>query len=158
MSKSSGKGEGKGPDKGKKKKDRVAELGEAAHQIWLAGLGAVAAAEEEGGKLFRSLVARGAHFEERVAEPLGRARGRVREAVDETRQRASDAASSVERHFDEGVGDAMRRLGLPARDELRKLSRRIEELAERLEELAGSGGTTARKSSAKQKATARKRS
>jgi poly(hydroxyalkanoate) granule-associated protein len=142
-------------DKSKKKKDRTAHLGEAAHQIWLAGLGAVATAEEEGGKLFRTLVDRGTQFEERVSEPLGKAGGRVREAFSETQRRASQAASGVERSFDEGVGRAMRRLGLPTREELRTLTERIEELASRLDELVDRGASP--KSGGKPRGTTGKR-
>jgi len=42
-----------------KKKDPQNDLTQSAHKIWLAGLGAVAMAEEDGGKLLKSRVERG---------------------------------------------------------------------------------------------------
>ena len=43
----------------KKAKELQNELTDSAHKIWLAGLGAFAAAEEGGSKLFKSLVEAG---------------------------------------------------------------------------------------------------
>ena len=42
------------------------ELKDSAHRIWLAGLGALAAAEEEGVKVFSRLVDRGRDVESRT--------------------------------------------------------------------------------------------
>jgi poly(hydroxyalkanoate) granule-associated protein len=39
------------------------EIKDSVHRIWLAGLGALAAAEEEGGKIFSRLVERGRDVE-----------------------------------------------------------------------------------------------
>src|SRR5690606_21832100 len=52
---------------------------ESAHKIWLAGLGALAAAEQEGGKLFRSLVRKGEQYEEQGRERIEQLRTRVEE-------------------------------------------------------------------------------
>ena len=47
----------------KKKESVPDEFRKSAHRIWLAGLGALSAAEEEGSKLFHMLVDRGTEYE-----------------------------------------------------------------------------------------------
>ena len=53
-----------------KKNGYVPGLRDTAQQIWLAGLGAFALAEEEGGKLFRSLVHKGETLEQKGMEQV----------------------------------------------------------------------------------------
>ena len=72
-----------------KKKDTKSELAESAHKVWLAGLGALAAAEEEGGKLFTSLVSRGKKYESTIKKPVDHAATRVKGTVKDVRGRAS---------------------------------------------------------------------
>ena len=47
----------------KKSKQRQNDVMESAHKVWLAGLGAVAMAEEEGGKFFTNLLEKGQKLE-----------------------------------------------------------------------------------------------
>ena len=44
------------------------ELKESVHKIWLAGLGAMSVAEQEGSKLFKNLVEKGEQYESRGKE------------------------------------------------------------------------------------------
>ena len=57
------------------------EIKESVHKIWLAGLGALAAAEEEGAKVFNSLVERGEVYENRGKEELTKVKERVEGAI-----------------------------------------------------------------------------
>jgi poly(hydroxyalkanoate) granule-associated protein len=98
-------------------RDVQAELMESAHRIWLAGLGAVATAGEEGKQLFDTLVKKGEGYEEQ---------GRKR--VEEVRDRVKEARESVTAGFDERVAAALHRFGVPTRDEIANLSQRVEEL------------------------------
>lgn len=100
------------------------ELKESAQKIWLAGLGALSVAEQEGAKMFDRLVERGREFEGRGKERMEEARGKVHEA-----------ASDVEERIDEKVASALRRFGVPSRDEIRELTRRVEELNAKIERL-----------------------
>jgi poly(hydroxyalkanoate) granule-associated protein len=79
-------------------------------QIWLAGLGAFAKAEEEGGKLFDNLVKIGEDLESKTREiadnTVGEVRGRVLDKATDTRER-------VERAFDDRITSALTRLGIP---------------------------------------------
>ncbi|MCZ7651048.1 MAG: phasin family protein [Thermoanaerobaculia bacterium] len=63
------------------------EVRESAGKIWLAGLGALATAEEEGSKLFKNLVKKGEEVEGRGKAELGR----FRDLVTEVRGKAGRA-------------------------------------------------------------------
>jgi poly(hydroxyalkanoate) granule-associated protein len=100
------------------------ELKESAHRIWLAGLGALAMAEEEGTKVFGRLVDRGRDVEKR---------GKVE--VDKVKSKAESAWGEVGSKVDEAVTAALHRLGVPTRDEIRRLTQRVEELTAKVEQL-----------------------
>ena len=104
------------------------DLKESAQKIWLAGLGALSVAEQEGTRMFETLVERGRTFEERG-----------RERMEETRSKVGDAASSVEDRIDEKIAAALRRFGVPSRDEIRELTRRVEELNAKIERMNAGG-------------------
>ena len=122
-------------------------LTQSANKIWLAGLGAFALAEDEGGKLFKSLVHKGEKFEEAGKEQLDKARATVEalamatrhkleSATEEVRERAGDAFGKVEDEIDSRVAHTLQALGVPTRGEIARLTRRIEELTELVEKKA----------------------
>jgi poly(hydroxyalkanoate) granule-associated protein len=133
----------------KKKTAKAEPLGESAHRIWLAGLGALASAEEEGGKLFRRLVEKGESFRGPVKEPVKSARGKVRETVDEVRGRARTTVRRLEKGVDDGFGTVLDRLGVPSRDEIADLTARVERLTRAVESMKGG---TRKKTAAKKAA------
>jgi poly(hydroxyalkanoate) granule-associated protein len=98
------------------------EVKDSAHRIWLAGLGALAAASEEGGKIFQQLVERGKELE-----------SRGKEEVDKAKSKASDAFSDAGGKLDEVLTSALHRMGVPTRDEIHKLVERVEELTAKVE-------------------------
>ena len=100
-----------------KAKNLQDELMDSAHRIWLAGLGALAAAEEEGSKVFSRLVERGKDVESKGREQVNTAKGR-----------AESAWSGVGEKVDEKVTAALHRLGVPTREEIRTLTAKVEEL------------------------------
>lgn len=111
------------------------ELKESAHKIWLAGLGALAAAEEEGTKLFSRLVDRGRDVESRGKVEVDKAKDKAREARDKARDRAESAWENVGSKLDDTLTAALHRLGVPTRDEIRTLTQRVEELTAKVESL-----------------------
>lgn len=141
---------------GKKAKDIQKELKDVAQNVWLAGLGALSAAEEEGSKLFKKLVARGQEFEEKnrpwVEETAKRARVRFEEVAETTKSRVESAVSEAGKAVDEQVNSTLERLGVPSRDEIQRLTQRVEELNAKLEALGGKKPAAAKSPAAKKPA------
>jgi poly(hydroxyalkanoate) granule-associated protein len=99
-----------------------------AQHIWLAGLGALATAGEEGNRVFEDLVDKGAKLEKtgraRLEKVLNKAQGRARSL----RGEAEGAIGRVSAPIDAGVSTALHKLGIPTRKEILALTRRVEEL------------------------------
>lgn len=107
------------------------ELKDSVHRIWLAGLGALAAAEEEGSKLFTRLVDRGRDVEGRGKVEVDK----VKENVDKFKAKAESTFESWGEKFDERLAATLHRLGVPTRDEIRNLTQRVEDLNAKVEQL-----------------------
>ena len=116
---------------------KKSELTESVHRIWLAGLGAFATAEEEGGKLFQSLVSRGKKYERTIKKPVDKAAANltdtVKGTVKDVRGRAGKTMKVIEKTFDEQVDAALHRVGVPTRKEIAALSRKVDRLTRSLE-------------------------
>ena len=117
------------------KKDIPADIKDSAHKIWLAGLGALSAAEEEGSKLFKNLVERGEGFESRGRVRYGDVKNTVENAAEQAKDRVETTWDKVEGRMDEAVSAALGRLGVPSRDEIATLTQRVEELTAVVEKL-----------------------
>src|SRR5262245_42554636 len=74
-------------------------VAESAHSVWLAGLGALAAARDEGDRLFRRLVERGRVVEDKGLSELGRLSGQAGDVVDGLRGRLSRSAGTTARRL-----------------------------------------------------------
>jgi poly(hydroxyalkanoate) granule-associated protein len=111
------------------------ELKDSVHRIWLAGLGALAAAEEEGSKLFSRLVDRGRDVEVKGKVEVDKVNEKVRAEVDKAKVRAESAFEGWSEKLDEKLNAALHRLGVPTRDEIRNLTQRVEELNAKVEHL-----------------------
>ncbi|MFB6231704.1 MAG: phasin family protein [Salinibacter sp.] len=112
------------------------EVSGRAREVWLAGLGALERLEEEGDRVFETLVERGKQYQETRRDQIEEATENLREQqealVEDVTQRLDDATASV----DKAVSDTLRRIGVPTRKEVRDLSRRVRELSEKLEALS----------------------
>ena len=133
----------------KKAKKVQAELADSAHKIWLAGLGAFAMAEEEGGKLFKSLVERGETLEVRGKEHVDKAKG----TVTGMKTVAESYWETFERTLDDRVTSVIHRLGVPTKGEIEDLTKRVEDLTVSIEKMRA---TPAAKPATAKKATAKK--
>lgn len=124
-------------------------LSESAQQIWHAGVGAFARAQAEGGKLFETLVKEGLNLEQTARKIAGGRADVVRDAVEQrveqARGRATDTWDRLEKVFEDRVQRALTKLGVPGRDDLADLSKRVEALTA---ELRRQGGAAPRKSPA----------
>ena len=127
-------GEKTSGDKGDK--DVRSELKESAQRIWLAGLGALSAAEEEGSKAFNSLVERGREWEERGKERVGEVR-------EKARSRFGSRFDELEEMVDERITDTLHRFGVPTREEIHDLSSKVEELTKKIDALRKGSGSGA---------------
>jgi poly(hydroxyalkanoate) granule-associated protein len=120
------------------------------HQVWLAGLGALARAQREGPKLFESLVEEGGAIEHRqrtnVRHLAEGAWKELRETVDTrtaaARGKASEALDNLEEIFQTRVQKALQQLGMPTSQEIGALSRKVNELNRSVQAL-GRGKPTA---------------
>lgn len=118
-------------------KDAPAEMADVAQKIWLAGLGAAAMASSQGAQLFSAMVDKGKEVEKTGAA----AASLVKDAASDAAQTAAGSAEDVWKRFqgllDAQVASALSRLGVPSRDEIAKLTRRVEELTKSIETLKG---------------------
>ena len=117
------------------KKDVQNEIKESVGKIWLAGLGALAAAEEEGSKLFKTLVEKGEKWESKGRETIHDVGDEVKEKVGEAKDKAASTWDSMGEKFDDALASALKRFGVPAREEIATLTRRVEELTTLVESL-----------------------
>lgn len=109
------------------------DVKDTAHRIWLAGLGALAAAEEEGSKLFSRLVDRGRDVESRGKVEVDKVVDKASKAADKAKAKAGGAWDDLGSKVDDTITSALHRLGVPTRDEIRTLTQRVEELNAKVE-------------------------
>jgi len=119
-----------------KARGAMANVIETGHQVWLAGLGALARAQREGPKLFESLVEEGSEVEQRqrsnVRHLAQGAMKELRETLDSrtaaARGKANEALENLEQIFQSRVQKALQQLGMPTSHEITALSRKVNEL------------------------------
>jgi poly(hydroxyalkanoate) granule-associated protein len=113
---------------------------ESAQQIWLAGVGAFAKAQGEGGKLFEGLVRQGSQLEQKTRHIAGKVeevRGAVESGVTQVRERTQETWDKLEQVFESRVSNALAKLGVPGRKELDELLKRVDELNREVKKLNG---------------------
>ena len=114
---------------------------ESAQHIWLAGLGAFAKAQEEGGKLFEALVKEGSTLEQKTRKiatgTVGDVRGAVESSVSQVRERTQETWDKLEQVFETRVSRALGKLNVPGRKDLDDLLKRVDELGQQVRKLTG---------------------
>lgn len=132
---------------------------ETAQQIWAAGVGALARAQGEGTDLFEALVKKGMSLETQTRKlatgKVGVVRDAVEDRVDDVREKAADTWDRMEKVFEDRVQRALTRLGVPTREDLGALSKRVEMLTAELRKQNGKPAAAKPKAPAK-KSAARK--
>lgn len=105
---------------------------ESAQQIWLAGLGALTKAREDGTKLFENLVKEGLSLEAATRKiatgKVDEVRGAVESGVSQVRERTQETWDRLEQVFESRVSRALGKLGVPGRKDLDELLKRVDEL------------------------------
>ena len=107
-----------------------------AQQIWQAGLGAFAKAQQAGGREFTRLVRDGSELQKR-ARQVEDATDTVARKAERSSRRASGTWGKLEQVFEERVARALATIDVPARSEMEAMNHRIEELERMVAELAG---------------------
>ncbi|MEN3274968.1 MAG: hypothetical protein V7631_758 [Massilia sp.] len=106
-----------------------------AQQIWQAGLGAFAKAQQEGGREFTRLVRDGSELQKR-ARQVEDATDTVARKAERASRRSSGSWGKLEQVFEERVARALATIDVPARSEMEALVRRIDELERTVAELS----------------------
>ncbi len=114
---------------------------DSAQQIWLAGLGAFAKAQGEGGKVFDTLIKEGASLQRKTQavaeEKLGDVAGKMSAMAGEVGNKANAQWDKLETIFEERTARALGRLGVPAAKDLASLVDRVAALEAALAALQG---------------------
>jgi poly(hydroxyalkanoate) granule-associated protein len=142
---------------------------DSAQQIWLAGLGAFAKAQEEGTKVFDALVKEGVTLQKKTQavaeEKITEATSRMASMATDISSKASGQWDKLETIFEERVSRSLKKLGVPTAREVDALMAQVEELKREVARMGGKSAAAkpaakaapAKKAAAK-KAPARKRS
>ena len=129
-----------------------ATVKESAQQIWLAGLGAFAKAQEEGGKVFEALVKEGTTIQRKTQaaaeEKISEATSRMATMATDISSRASGQWDKLENIFEERVSKALNKLGVPSSKDIDVLIARIDELNRSVAKLSAKGAGAAPRASA----------
>jgi len=145
---------------------------DSAQQIWLAGLGAFAKAQEEGGKVFEALVKEGLAIQRKsqaaAEEKITEVTSRMADMASDLTSRATGKWDKLENIFEDRVARALKTLGVPSARDVEILSARVDELARSLEKRsaapkassakAGAAKHVAKKAPAAKRSPARKSS
>ena len=118
---------------------------DSAQQIWLAGLGAFAKAQQEGAKVFEALVKEGVGMQKKTQaaaeETLAQAQSRLAGLAGGLGTRATGQWDKLENIFEQRVARALEKLGVPQAAEVEELKARIEALEAQLDGDAGASAT-----------------
>lgn len=120
------------------------QLLDTVHQVWLAGLGAVARAQRGAPKLFGELVKEGARVhagasrtaDKALRSVVTRAQAAIEGRVTSARAKATDTLENLEKVFQTRVQRTLHQMGVPGSRDIDKLTARVEALNASIEKLA----------------------
>ncbi len=132
---------------------------DSAQQIWLAGLGAFSKAQEEGGKVFETLVKEGLSIQRKTQaaaeEKLSEATSKMANMATDIQSKAGHQWDKLETIFEDRVAKALNKLGVPSAKDVAELSARIDALSKRASKPAAKAAPATRKTVAKKAAAKR---
>lgn len=121
-----------------------------AQQIWQAGLGAFAKAQEEGGKVFAKLVQEGTDLQKRTQklaeDKVSGVTDTVTKIADNVSKQASGSWDKLEQVFEDRVSRSLASLGVPTHKDIQTLTKRVEELSKAITALTGKKPATVKTS------------
>ena len=114
---------------------------DSAQQIWLAGLGAFSKAQEEGSKVFDTLVKEGLAIQRKTQaaaeEKITEATSRMSDMASDLQSKAGNRWDKLENIFEDRVAKALGKLGMPSAQEVSALMERIDLLDQQVRALTG---------------------
>ena len=114
-------------------KELASAVRTSASQIWQAGLGAFAKAQEEGGRVFSKLVEEGTNLQRRTRsmaeDRVSEVTGTVTKVADGVSKQASGSWDKLEQVFEDRVARALSTIGVPTQKDIQELTRRVEQLS-----------------------------
>lgn len=119
-----------------------------AQQIWQAGLGAFAKAQEEGGRVFSRLVQEGTEFQKRAEDKVANVSGTVGKLADGVGKQASGSWDKLEQVFEERVARALATIGVPTQNDIAALHAQIDALSLQVAALSAKAAPAPRPKSA----------
>jgi poly(hydroxyalkanoate) granule-associated protein len=126
------------------RKDLSKSVLESSRQIWLAGLGAFSRAQQEGRKVFDTLVKQGEVLEsqtKRTAIDTAAAAGTVAKAkAKEMQAMAGGTWDKLEQVFEARVARALSKLGVHTQDDVQRLTERVDALSDAVNDLIKATG------------------
>lgn len=106
-----------------------------AHRVLLAGIGAVALAQEEIEEFVDRLVERGEIAEKDGRKILSDVLERRRRRVEETEEEAVEVVESVSSEIDSRIEGILHRMNVPTKSDIDSLSEKIATLTEKVDQL-----------------------
>jgi len=132
----------------------AASVKDSAQQIWLAGMGAFSKAQEEGGKVFDTLVKEGMSLQKKTQglaeDKIAEVTGKMSAMADSVTSKAGQNWDKLEAIFEQRTAKAMSKLGVPTAKDVQALTARVDELAAAVAKLSkGSAVSKAAKPAAR---------
>lgn len=124
--------------KSKAKRKTPLELRKYTKQIWLAGLGAFSRAEEEGNKLFDSLVQVGEELEAKTTMVADQTVEKVGEVTGKAYERVVDTREKVEKIIDQHTHQTLNRFGIVTPKDILLIEQLLKNLNEKVDRLIDS--------------------
>ncbi len=118
-------------------KELAGAVRSSAQQIWQAGLGAFAKAQEEGGRVFSKLVKEGSEFQKRAEDKVADVGDSVSKLADGVGKQASGSWDKLEQVFEERVARALATIGVPMQNDIAALHAKIDALSLQVAALSG---------------------
>ncbi len=145
-----------GKTEARESKDISQAVLDSSHQIWLAGLGAFARAQQEGTKVFETLVKQGERLQNRTkqvaVETAAAARGAATAKAKEMQKMAGGTWDKLEQVFEDRVARALSKLGVYTHNDVQKLADRVDALAEAVNKLMKTTGAASKAAAPAKKA------
>jgi poly(hydroxyalkanoate) granule-associated protein len=117
-----------------KAQEGVEKVQETAQNVYLAGLGALALAEDKGGKLFKELMKKGEVIDNKNKKTYSAMVKDVEAKVEVVKESVVDATSGtfgkIESGIQSGMASVMHTFGVPTRNEIKTLTKKVDLLTQ----------------------------